>query len=188
MASTRPNGRQAQGQPRSTQELAVSHVRLENWRNFGRVDTALQRRAFLVGPNAAGKSNMLDAFRFLADLVSVGGGFQEAVDRRGGVSRIRSLSARRYPEVKLQVGVGVPGEQPVWEYQLAFTQDNRQVPRVAHERVTHEGRELLRRPNDEDRADPARLTQTYLEQVNVNREYRGLADFLSSIGYLQRHR
>lgn len=50
--------------------------------------------------------------------------------------------------------------------------------------MTHEGRELLQRPDSEDRADPERLTQTYLEQVNVNREYRGLADFLSSIGYL----
>jgi predicted ATPase len=184
MASSRPNGRQTRGQPRSAQELAVSHVRLENWRNFVRVDVPLQRRAFLVGPNAAGKSNLLDAFRFLADIVSVGGGFQEAVDRRGGVSRIRSLAARRYPEVKLHVAVGVPGESPVWEYQLAFTQDNRQVPRVAHETVMREGTELLRRPDRDDEADPARLTQTYLEQVNVNREYRELADFLSSISYL----
>lgn len=112
MASARPNGRQAQGPSRAAQELAVSHVHLENWRNFGRVDVPLQRRAFLVGPNAAGKSNLLDAFRFLADLVSVGGGFQEAVVRRGGVSRIRSLSARRYPEVRLQVAVGVPANTP----------------------------------------------------------------------------
>jgi predicted ATPase len=184
MASRQPNGRPVRGQPRSTQELILSHVHLENWRNFVRVDVPLQRRAFLVGPNAAGKSNLLDAFRFLADIVSVGGGFQEAVDRRGGVSRIRSLAARRYPEVKLHIAVGAPGGPPIWEYQLAFTQDNRQVPKVAHERVTHEGRELLQRPDREDRADPARLTQTYLEQVNVNREYRGLADFLSSIGYL----
>lgn len=184
MASAPPNGRRAQRPPRVAQELTVSHLRLENWRNFVRVDVPLQRRAFLVGPNAAGKSNFLDAFRFLADLVSVGGGFQEAVDRREGVSRIRSLAARRYPEVTLHVAIGVPGGSPVWEYQLAFTQDNRQVPKVAHERVTHEGRELLSRPDSEDKADPARLTQTYLEQVNVNRDYRELADFLSSIGYL----
>jgi len=184
MASVQPNGRRGRGQTRSAQELVVSHLHLENWRNFVRVDVPLQRRAFLVGPNAAGKSNLLDAFRFLADLVSVGGGFQEAVGRRGGVSRIRSLAARRYPEVELRIAVGAPGGAPVWEYQLAFTQDNRQVPKVAHEQVKHEGRELLRRPDREDRTDPARLTQTYLEQVNVNREYRGLADFLTSIGYL----
>jgi predicted ATPase len=171
-------------QPRAAQEAAITHVRLENWRNFVRVDVRLQRRVFLVGPNASGKSNFLDAFRFLADLVSVGGGFQEAVERRGGVSRIRSLSARRYPEVKIVVAVGVPGGEPVWEYELAFSQDNRQVPRVARERVTHNGVQLFSRPDEDDLDDAARLTQTYLEQVNVNRDYRDLADFLSSISYL----
>lgn len=162
----------------------MTSLRLENWRNFVRVEVPLQRRVFLVGPNASGKSNFLDAFRFLADLVAVGGGFQEAVSSRGGVSRIRALSARRYPLVRIQIAVGAPGEQPTWEYELAFTQDNRQVPLVAGERVTHEGRLLFERPDNEDELDPERLTQTNLEQVNVNREYRALAEFLSSISYL----
>src|SRR3954464_7911271 len=109
MADTRSqrNGR-TQSAARSGQDLIVTSVRLENWRNFVRVEVPLQRRVFLVGPNAAGKSNFLDAFRFLGDIVAVGGGFQEAIDNRGGLSRIRSLSARRYPEVRLHVAVGQP--------------------------------------------------------------------------------
>jgi len=163
----------------------VTSLRMENWRNFVRVEVPLQRRVFLVGPNAAGKSNFLDAFRFLGDIVAVGGGFQEAIDNRGGLSRIRSLSARRYPEVRLHVAVGQPaGEQPVWEYELAFSQDNRRITRVATERVIHRGKQLLNRPDRQDEADPARLTQTHLEQVNVNRQYRELAEFLSSVSYL----
>lgn len=186
MAHTRPRAN-GTNQPaaRSAQDLIATSLRIENWRNFVKVEVPLQRRAFLVGPNAAGKSNFLDAFRFLADIVAVGGGFPEAVERRGGVSRIRALSARRYPEIRVQVKVGRPGDEvPVWEYELSFTQDNRQNPLVATERVLHDGRELLKRPNAEDDADRARLTQTYLEQVNVNRDYRGLADFLSSVSYL----
>ncbi len=69
------------------------HIRLGNWRNFAQVDVDLQRRGFLVGPNASGKSNFLDVFRFLSDLVSVGGGFQEAVRKRGRVSGLRCLAA-----------------------------------------------------------------------------------------------
>lgn len=72
----------------------------------------------------------------------------------------------------------------MWEYELAFSQDNRQIPRVAYERVAHEGKQLFERPDKDDKLDPARLTQTYIEQVNVNREYRGLVDFLNSVGYL----
>jgi predicted ATPase len=50
--------------------------------------------------------------------------------------------------------------------------------------VVHLGEEILRRPDEEDRADLERLTQTYLEQVNVNRPYRDLADFFGSCSYL----
>src|SRR5712692_2315279 len=95
-----------------------THVYLENWRNFARVQIDLQRRVFLVGPNASGKSNFLDVFRFLHDIVSVGGGFQEAVRRRGGVSSLRCLAARRYPDLVLRVRLGNEDELSIWEYEL----------------------------------------------------------------------
>lgn len=40
------------------------------------------------------------------------------------------------------------------------------------------------RPDDQDKDDPERLTQTYLEQVNVNKEFRDIADFFQSVRYL----
>ncbi|MCK9218386.1 MAG: AAA family ATPase, partial [Firmicutes bacterium] len=42
--------------------MYISHIKLQNWKNFQRVDVDLQERMFIVGPNAAGKSNFLDAF------------------------------------------------------------------------------------------------------------------------------
>src|SRR5919109_374677 len=80
-----------------------SNLRLRNWKNFAACDVELANRVFVVGPNASGKSNFLDVFRFLRDLASPGGGFQEAVRRRGGVSTIRSLAARRYPDIEVSV-------------------------------------------------------------------------------------
>ncbi len=164
--------------------LRLTHLYLENWRNFVQVDVALQRRALLVGPNAAGKSNLLDAVRFLRDLVAVGGGFQEAVRRRNGVSKLRSLAARRYSDIVARVQVGTDDVPDAWEYELRFSQDNRQRPVLARERVLKQGQEILVRPNDQDHHDPERLTQTYLEQVNANLEFREVADFLSSVRYL----
>lgn len=64
-------------------------LRLKNWKNFSSVDVDLQRRVFLVGPNASGKSNFLDVLRFLRDVASTGGGFQESISHRGGVGAIR---------------------------------------------------------------------------------------------------
>ncbi len=42
--------------------MRIRKVHLENWKNFLAVDIELGSRAFFVGPNAAGKSNLLDAF------------------------------------------------------------------------------------------------------------------------------
>lgn len=169
---------------KSSKPLRLTAVHLENWRNFTLADVALQRRVFLVGPNAAGKSNLLDAVRFLRDLVSVGGGFQEAVRRRGGVSRLRSLTARRYPDIVVRARIGTDEQPDAWEYELRFSQDNRSRPLLARERVLKHGQEILIRPNEQDERDPERLTQTYLEQVNANLEFREVADFLSSVRYL----
>ena len=164
--------------------VRFSNLQLKNWKNFAFCDVAVGRRTFLVGPNAAGKSNFLDVFRFLRDLASSGGGFQQAVTRRGGVSAIRSLAARRYPDIELNVtAVGADGS-PRWDYELAFNQDKQRRARIEKERISLDGELLLTRPDDGDKQDPDRLSQTHLEQVNVNRAFRDLTSFFESVRYL----
>src|SRR5436190_21292493 len=120
----------------ATKTQRFTHIDLENWRNFARVQVDLQRRVFLVGPNASGKSNLLDVFRFLHDIVAVGGGFQEAVRRRGGISKLRCLAARRFPNVAIKAEMGEDnGVDPRWTYEVHFTQDNRQRAIVMVENV-----------------------------------------------------
>jgi predicted ATPase len=164
--------------------LRLTALHLENWRNFTLVDVMLQQRVFLVGPNAVGKSNLLDALRFLHDLVAVGGGFQEAVGKRGGVSRLRSLAARRYPDIAIRVNIGNDDEPAAWTYKVTFAQDNRQRAFIKREQVTKNGVIIINRPDDKDKVDPERLTQTYLEQINANLEFRAVSDFLKTIRYL----
>lgn len=164
--------------------VEFTHLKLEKWRNFYEVNATLQSRVFIVGPNAAGKSNLLDAVRFLRDIASVGGGFQEAVQRRGGVSKIRALSARRYPDVSIAVDIGEPDDRSIWSYSVSFTQDNQRKPVLTHERVHHRGALVLSRPNSDDRHDRERLRQTHLEQISANRDFRDVAEFLAAVRYL----
>ncbi len=168
----------------SGKSLRFTHLYLENWRNFTRVDVDLQRRVFLVGPNASGKSNFLDVFRFLRDIVAVGGGVQEAVGKRGGVSSLRCLSARKNPRVLVRVRVGNEENPAAWEYELQFGQDKQRRLTIKRERVTKKGKTILVRPDPNDEKDPARLTQTYLEQVYANQNFRDVAGFFGSINYL----
>ncbi|MCK9528930.1 MAG: ATP-binding protein [Syntrophales bacterium] len=167
-----------------SKNLIFCRVGLKNWKNFANAEVAVQDRTFLVGPNASGKSNFLDAFRFLRDLASPGGGFQESIERRGGVTALRCLAARRDSYVGLSVELKDPSNTSKWEYEITFNQTKQRRPILRKERVAFNGEVLLDRPNDEDRYDEARLSQTYLEQVNVNRPFRDLTTFFSSIRYL----
>ena len=75
--------------------LRFRKLQLKNWKNFASVDIELRDRMFLVGANATGKSNLLDAFRLLRDVASSGRGLAEAIRRREGVDTIRCLAAPR---------------------------------------------------------------------------------------------
>lgn len=165
--------------------MIILRLQLENWRNFTKVNVPLQQRVFIVGPNASGKSNVLDALRFLQDIASTGGGLQNAVADRGGISKIRCLAARRYSDISIEVDLGLDAEKPDWTYRIVFSQDNLRRPVLKEEVVTDSGgKVVLRRPNKDDLKDKELLTQTHLEQVSANLRFREVAEFLSSIRYL----
>ncbi len=162
--------------------MRFSKILLENWRNFTHVDIPLQQRMFLVGPNASGKSNLLDAFRFLRDLVRVGGGLEKAVSDRGGVKRLRSLAARRYPEIVIDVKIE-DNDEIAWRYRIGIVQDNNSRPFLKEEKVWKSDKLLLQRPDKQDNADKELLRQTHLEQINSNRAFREIAEFFNTISY-----
>jgi len=168
--------------------MIVSRLILKNWRNFRGVDVELGERMFIVGPNASGKSNLLDVFRFLHDISrQKGGGLQNAVALRGGLSKIRCLAARQDPEVSVEVYLAeTAASAPLWRYRLGIKQQprgNRQ-PYVAEEVVWRGDETILMRPNPEDKNDTKRLIQTYLEQINANVEFRAIAEIFESFTYL----
>lgn len=168
--------------------MIVRRLKVKNWRNFKAIDTRLRERQFLVGPNASGKSNLLDVFRFVRDVAKPeGGGLQKAIKDRGGVSKVRSLAARKDPEIAIELELTEdPDSRTVWRYALSIRQEARglRLPFVGYERAWKGDNQVLDRPNSEDRADPQRLTQTYLEQINANFAFRDVAKYLESITYL----
>ena len=167
--------------------MIVSRLILKNWRNFRSVDVSLGRRVFLVGPNASGKSNFLDAFRFLRDIAkSEGGGLQKAVSDRGGISKIRCLAARKDPQIEVEVHLAENYEEkPLWKYALSVKQEIRgsRQPYLNYEKVWQGEKLILNRPDQQDKEDKLRLIQTNLEQINANVGFREIARFFESIYY-----
>ena len=167
--------------------MIISKIKVKNWKNFKEVDVPLKNRVFLVGPNASGKSNFLDLFRFLRDIAKPGGGLQNAVLDRGGISKIRCLAARSHPDVEIEIALSHFGsEEILWKYAIGIKQEVRgnRLPKLTYEKVW-EGQELiLDRPDKGDKKDEERLTQTHLEQINSNKNFRDITRFLERTVYL----
>jgi len=143
----------------------------------------------MVGSKASGKSSLLVVFRFLRDIGKRdGGGLQKAVKSRGGLSKVLCLSARRDTEIAIGVEIAdtADDDTPKWEYQIGIKQETagHRRPILSHERVWKDGRPILDRPDGKDDRDPARLTQTALEQINENHAFREVAEFLEKTAYL----
>jgi len=170
--------------------VLITRLELKNWRNFRTVDVALRERVYVIGPNASGKSNLLDVLRFLRDMANPeGGGLRKAVKDRGGIAKLRCLQTRRDPEIQVAVELAERVDaEPMWRYTLCFRSEGKgqQRPVVGVERVENleRGKLLVDRPNEQDQADPERLTQTFLEQINTNRDFRPVAEFFAGITYL----
>ena len=165
--------------------MKVTNIAIRNWRNFKEADVELQDRTFIVGANASGKSNFLDIFRFLRDIASSsGGGLQKAIKDRGGMKKVRSLAARRQPNILLDVTM-TDGDAE-WRYLLEITQESagKRRPLVKREEVYKDKEVLLKRPDAQDQADAERLTQTSLEQVNSNVNFRDISEFFAGVVYL----
>lgn len=166
-----------------------TRVELKNWKNFVEADVRLARRMFLVGPNAVGKSNFLYVFRFLRDLSVEGGGLAKAVEWHNGMTGVRSLFARQDPTVRIAVTMAAEGGHEV-TYDLSFKQRSRTdpTPVVVRESVwrRHPGGAIasVKMLDEAGVTDQDILTQTMLQQVSENREFRDVAAFFSSVAYL----
>ena len=165
--------------------MQITHVTAHNWRNFKNLDFAVADRLLIVGPNAAGKSNLLDLFRFLGDISRKGGGLAAALEARGGLSRARCLFARNNHKGELAIMVDLRDGEDEWRYELAIKgkKGGHNHPIVVREIVTRNGSELLSRPDANDDRDPDQLTQTHLEQISANQEFRPIAEYFAKVNY-----
>lgn len=170
--------------------MLITRLKLKNWRNFKNFDVPLRSRTYVIGANASGKSNLLDVFRFLRDICKpAGGGLQKAIEDRGGLTKLRCLQARTDNEVEIYVAISEDVDsEPSWEYTLAFKPEGKGLHRilVTREIVKRRGRAtaVLNRPESKDKTDTLRLTQTAIEQINSNSDFREVADFFRETTYL----
>ncbi len=171
--------------------MIISKIELFNWKNFHRCEVGVQERCFVVGANAAGKSNFIDALRFLRDVAKQGGGLQTAVRVRGGITKIRCLAARKQSDVKLAIELSESDSRELcWHYELNFKHTGGGIRenqvKIVSEKVFsgREQRYVLDRSAETLGEDEETLKYTYLEQPNANKDFRVIQQFLQNVEYL----
>ncbi len=171
--------------------LIVSSIELHNWKNFQECAVNIAERCFIVGANASGKSNFLDALRFLRDIVKQGGGLQTAVDSRGGMTKIRCLAARTHTDVRISVTLREQGlDTDKWKYSISFKHQGGGIVKssvaIIEETVFSFEKNIyvLERKGTAADEDNETLKYTHLEQPSSNKEFREIKDAFYSIEYL----
>ncbi|MBI3080364.1 MAG: AAA family ATPase [candidate division NC10 bacterium] len=99
----------------------IKRLRVRNYLSLRDIDLELSRRNVLIGPNMAGKSNLVDCLRFLTTMVTSGvnkafldrGGFHEVVWKGGSESRITF-------ELTVEVPVREKEFKKIYDYEISI--------------------------------------------------------------------
>lgn len=160
--------------------VQITQLKLQNWRNFRSVDLALQQRMFIAGPNASGKTNLLDALRFLHDIARPEGNLLRAVKDRGGIAHVRSLHARQASNIRVEVTFAIDDDQ--WTYALELSGSRSRPLAVEKERIEKNSSIL------EDRSTAKETEklreQSYLQQAAKNETFQPLVEALASLQFV----
>ena len=71
--------------------MALTSLTVRNFKSFGNVAVELRDFNVLVGANASGKSNLIEVFKFLKDIISHG--LEYAISAHGGPKSLRNLNS-----------------------------------------------------------------------------------------------
>ena len=81
--------------------MAVKKVRVSNFKSFEDIEVELGKFNVLIGPNASGKSNFIEIFRFIRDVAAHG--LSNAVSLQGGIEFLRNVNTGSSRDLLVQI-------------------------------------------------------------------------------------
>jgi predicted ATPase len=109
----------------------IKYIEVSNFRSLGpdtRID--LENITFFVGQNGAGKSNIIDLFRFISDAMKIG--LEGAITKRNGIKSLRRWSNGRPFNISIKIHIQ-DTEGYAATYQFSVGGHNRYEYSVMHE-------------------------------------------------------
>ncbi len=101
----------------------ITKIHIKNYRSLENIDIELGRLTVLVGRNGAGKSNLVDAVKFVQEALQVG--LEAAVANRNGLASLRRWTAKGRPcEVEVEITIKRGVFHGVYSFVLAGSTEN----------------------------------------------------------------
>lgn len=169
----------------------LRRVRIRNYKSIGSCDAELGRFTVLVGRNGAGKSNFVDALRFVLEALE--SSLDHAIKSRGGIDNVRRRSTGHPRNFSLELEFST-GEASVATYGFEVTARPKGAYAVKRERL------LLQNPATSDvlasysvedtkvsstmeHVPPASKDRLYLVSASGLPAFRPAYDALLSMGF-----
>ncbi len=175
----------------STNGLFLKRVLLKNFKSIASCCVTLRPLSFLVGRNGAGKSNFLDALRFVVDGLETT--LDHAIKSRGGLNSVRRISTGHPRNFAIALDVLLPdAKRAIYEFEIAAGAKGAFV--VKHEKATicddqHQAiarfavREGKLSSDNPLALPPAVKDRLYLVTASSLDQFRPLYDALKSMGF-----
>ena len=169
----------------------ITRVVLKNYKSIAACDVQLQPLTFLVGRNGAGKSNFLDALRFVADALN--SSLDHALRDRGGISDVRRRSRGHPNHFSIRLDFILPGgatghyafrisARPPGGYEVQTEECKLQNKLLAPEVSFRVDRGVVT-DKSMDVVPPAANDRLYLVNASGLPEFRPVYDAFSQMGF-----
>ena len=101
----------------ANQGLFLSRVRIRNYKSIGLCDVSFRPLTILVGRNGAGKSNFLEALRFVVDGLQTS--LDHAIKSRGGIDSVRRRSTGHPRNFAIELHFHLPPDRSAkYEFEI----------------------------------------------------------------------
>jgi predicted ATPase len=167
----------------------LRRVRIRNYKSIEKCDLKLSSLTILVGRNGAGKSNFIDALRFVADALK--SPIEHALQTRGGIDAVRRKSIGHPHNFAIWLQVSLPSEE-LATYTFEVTAKAKSGFEIRREQLELSGRggprsylvesgRLMK--SSENNMPPLSPDRLYLTNASGLPVFRPLYDALSSMGF-----
>ena len=172
----------------------ITRATIKNYKSIAACDVALRPLMFLVGPNAAGKSNFLDGLRFVAD--SLNSSLDHAIRDRGGINDVRRRSGGHPNHFSIRLDFALPdGSTGHYAFRIGATSLIKRRYEVQREECVIQNTELSTPETyfhvhdgavvrtSLDVAPAAANDRLFLVHVSGLKEFRPVYEALSQMGF-----